>query len=193
MVCPDAERRLVFALSRYGGLRCPSEHLILTWNETDWAKNHRERTQAEGHNVETGVVFCALGGSYLYVSNVRLKSFRPIVQRAKLPCGLVLSDLRDTACTLLCADGVDPKTASVRLGHSDIKTTLTHYAHVVARMQEKAVQSFGRLYAATFSSPSGGPRPGLAEASGVSGRSFVARFCGPVAQRQSRGLIIPWL
>jgi len=28
--CPDAEWKLPFALSRYGGLRCPSEHLALT-------------------------------------------------------------------------------------------------------------------------------------------------------------------
>src|SRR4029077_7758246 len=29
--CPDAEWRLIVALSRYGGLRCPSEHLSLRW------------------------------------------------------------------------------------------------------------------------------------------------------------------
>jgi hypothetical protein len=29
--CPNAEWRLIFALSRFGGLRCPSEHLVLTW------------------------------------------------------------------------------------------------------------------------------------------------------------------
>lgn len=34
--CPDAQWRLLFALSRYGGLRCPSEHLGLTWRDIDW-------------------------------------------------------------------------------------------------------------------------------------------------------------
>jgi integrase len=34
--CPDCEWRLLFALSRYGGLRCPSEHLALTWDDVDW-------------------------------------------------------------------------------------------------------------------------------------------------------------
>jgi integrase len=34
--CPDAEWRLIFALSRYGGLRCPSEHLALKWSDIDW-------------------------------------------------------------------------------------------------------------------------------------------------------------
>jgi integrase len=34
--CPDAEWRLLFVLSRYGGLRCPSEHLALRWGDVDW-------------------------------------------------------------------------------------------------------------------------------------------------------------
>lgn len=34
--CPDAQWRLLFALSRYAGLRCPSEHLALTWGDIDW-------------------------------------------------------------------------------------------------------------------------------------------------------------
>ena len=34
--CPDSQWRLIFALSRYGGLRCPSEHLALRWGDVDW-------------------------------------------------------------------------------------------------------------------------------------------------------------
>ncbi len=33
--CPDNQRQLIFALSRYGGLRCPSEHLALRWCDVD--------------------------------------------------------------------------------------------------------------------------------------------------------------
>lgn len=36
--CPDAEWRLIVALGRFGGLRCPSEHLALTWGDVDWEK-----------------------------------------------------------------------------------------------------------------------------------------------------------
>ena len=36
--CPDAQWRLIFALSRYGGLRCPSEHLGLRWGDIDWKR-----------------------------------------------------------------------------------------------------------------------------------------------------------
>ena len=36
--CPDAQWRLLFALSRFGGLRCPSEHLGLRWGDVDWER-----------------------------------------------------------------------------------------------------------------------------------------------------------
>lgn len=34
--CPDAQWRAIFALCRYGGLRCPSEVLGLRWGDIDW-------------------------------------------------------------------------------------------------------------------------------------------------------------
>jgi integrase len=34
--CPDLQWRLLFALSRYGGLRCPSEHLALKFEDINW-------------------------------------------------------------------------------------------------------------------------------------------------------------
>ncbi len=37
--CPDAEWQLLFALSRFGGLRCPSEYLALEWTDIDWGHN----------------------------------------------------------------------------------------------------------------------------------------------------------
>lgn len=36
--CPDAEWRLIVALSRYGGVRCPSETLALRLDDVDWEK-----------------------------------------------------------------------------------------------------------------------------------------------------------
>jgi integrase len=48
--CPDAQWRLLFALSRYGGLRCPSEHLALTWGDVNW---DRDRFTVRSPKTET--------------------------------------------------------------------------------------------------------------------------------------------
>ncbi len=37
--CPDDEWRLLIALARYGGLRVPSEVILLRWQDIDWAKS----------------------------------------------------------------------------------------------------------------------------------------------------------
>lgn len=37
--CPNAEWRLLVALSRFGGVRVPSEALTLSWRDIDWAAN----------------------------------------------------------------------------------------------------------------------------------------------------------
>ena len=36
--CPDDEWRLIFALARYGGLRCPSELATLKWSDIHWER-----------------------------------------------------------------------------------------------------------------------------------------------------------
>ncbi len=36
--CPNPEWRVIVALGRYGGLRCPSETLTLKWADIDWEK-----------------------------------------------------------------------------------------------------------------------------------------------------------
>jgi integrase len=49
--CPDAQWRLIVALSRYGGLRCPSEHLALRWADVLWDKDrmHVQSPKTEHH------------------------------------------------------------------------------------------------------------------------------------------------
>ena len=34
--CPDWQWRTIFALARFGGLRCPSEVALLTWSDVHW-------------------------------------------------------------------------------------------------------------------------------------------------------------
>ena len=53
--CPDAHWRTVVALSRYAGLRCPSEHYLLRWGDINWERSrmvvHSPKTaRHEGHS-----------------------------------------------------------------------------------------------------------------------------------------------
>lgn len=52
MACPDAQWKLIFALCRFGGLRCPSELMELRWHDIDWEANkitvHSPKTAHHG-------------------------------------------------------------------------------------------------------------------------------------------------
>jgi integrase len=52
--CPDAEWRLIVALSRFGGLRCPSEHLTMGWADVDWEKNRFKVHSPKTEHLENG-------------------------------------------------------------------------------------------------------------------------------------------
>lgn len=52
--CPDAQWRLLFALSRFGGLRCPSEHLALRWSDVDWERNRVRVPSRKTEHLEGG-------------------------------------------------------------------------------------------------------------------------------------------
>ena len=53
--CPDSQWRLIFALARYGGLRCPSEILELKWSDIDWSKQEMlVRSEKTAHHVGQG-------------------------------------------------------------------------------------------------------------------------------------------
>src|SRR5262245_49155512 len=63
--CHCTQWQLVFALSRYGGLRCPSEHALLRWADIDWANNrftvHSPKTEHhDGHASRVVPIFAEL-------------------------------------------------------------------------------------------------------------------------------------
>jgi len=54
--CPDGEWRAIVALARYGGLRCPSELLALTWGDVRWAEGKfRVKSSKLEHTAGKGI------------------------------------------------------------------------------------------------------------------------------------------
>jgi integrase len=103
---------------------------------------HRKAMLAEGHI--SGPVFCNTVGGYLLQTDVRKRSFKPILRRAGLP-DVRLYDLRHTCATLLLLADVNAKVVSERLGHASITRTLDTYSHVLPTMQRKAADLLDQI------------------------------------------------
>ena len=77
-------------------------------------------------------------------NNLRSRSFARLLARAGLP-PMRVHDLRHAAATLLMAEGVSIKAISEMLGHSDVRTTLRIYAHVLPTAQDQAADAWDRM------------------------------------------------
>ena len=92
--CPDAQWRLIFALSRYGGLRCPSEHLALRWSDVDWQNSrivvHSSKTEHhERGESRVTPIFPEL-----------LPYLRDVFEQAEEGCEYVITRYRETNVNL---------------------------------------------------------------------------------------------
>jgi integrase len=107
-------------------------------------RQHRKRMLAEGH--PGPFVFCDTAGGPLRKSNFLRRSFKPLLAAAGLLPQLRFQDLRHTAATLLCSQGVHPKVVQERLGHAQISLTLDTYSHVLPSMQKEAARKLDDLF-----------------------------------------------
>jgi integrase len=86
-------------------------------------------------------VFSSQAGTPISVHNLHNRSWKPLLERAGLPAGTRMHDLRHSAATLLLSKGVAIKVISEMLGHADVSTTLSIYAHVLPDMQSIAADA----------------------------------------------------
>jgi integrase len=80
-----------------------------------------------------GLVFTSQVGTLINPSNLRRRSFEPLLQRAGLP-RIRFHDLRHTCATLLLSRNVHPKYVQELLGHATVAITLDTYSHVIPGM-----------------------------------------------------------
>jgi integrase len=89
---------------------------------------------------DCGLVFATEKGTLVNPSNLRKRSFAPLLSKAQLP-RIRFHDLRHTCATLLLARNVNPKIVSEMLGHATIAITLDTYSHVLPNMQDSATHA----------------------------------------------------
>lgn len=87
-------------------------------------------------------VFPAPGGGPVDYSNWRRRYWVPACAAAGLD-GVGFHDLRRAAATALVLQGVDMKTAQVRLGHADPRMTLAVYAQATSEADRSAADRLG--------------------------------------------------
>lgn len=152
---PDAEWRLMIGLARFGGLRCPSETLLLRWEDVDWERGtlqvHSPKTEHhEGHAVRVVPMFpelrpllldafeAAPEGAEYAITRYRDATqnvgthFRRIIKRAGVkPWPRLWQNLRASRESELMRD-YDLSTACAWIGNSPA-VAARHYAMSVDR------------------------------------------------------------
>lgn len=106
----------------------------------------RERLRAGDVWQDWGLIFTSEIGTPLDPSNVRNRSFYPLLQKAGLP-RIRFHDLRHTCATLLLSQGVHPKLVQEQLGHSEISMTLDTYSHIIGPMMDEVARTMDNLLA----------------------------------------------
>jgi integrase len=109
-------------------------------------RQKEERLRTPGWQ-DQGLVFTNTVGGHLNGTLVR-RTFADVLAEAGLP-HIRFHDLRHSMATIWLAMGVNPKVVQERLGHSDIKTTLNVYGHVLPGMQEDATHRYGEQFDGT--------------------------------------------
>jgi integrase len=161
--CPDVEWRMLFALSRWGGLRCPSEHLALRWGDVDWDRGrltvHASKTEHhEGGGIRQAPLFpelravlmegfaeAAEGAEFVITryrspaQNLRTRLQRIIKQAGLTPWPKLWQNLRSTRETEL-AETFPLHVVCAWIGNSR-PVAMRHYLQVTDEHFERAVQN----------------------------------------------------
>lgn len=160
--CPGTQWRLIFALCRFGGLRCPSEVLALRWQDVNWEQGriliHSCKTEHhEGHETRLIPMFPELrphllaafeeaepGSEYVITryrrANQNLRTtFEKIIKRAGLqPWPRLFQNLRSTRETEL-AESHPLHVVTAWIGNSKA-IAAKHYLQIRDEDFERAAQ-----------------------------------------------------
>jgi integrase len=91
------------------------------------------------------LVFASSTGTPFQRRNLHRRHMIPVLEVAELDKTLFLYCLRHTFATLALANGLDPKEASMMMGHSSVAFTQDKYQHVLPSMREATSHKLEKL------------------------------------------------
>jgi len=159
--CPDSEWRLTFALTRFGGLRCPSELLRLRLCDIDWERErflvHSPKTEHQGKASRWVPIFPELrpyleaaweaaepGQEYFIGEDRDVSYFRyrlkTIIRRAGLDVWPKLYQNLRSSCQTELEERFPSHVVCAWLGNS-VKVAHKHYLQVTDEHFEQALQN----------------------------------------------------
>jgi integrase len=106
------------------------------------ARQAEEKLKAGGVYQDQGLVFAGGIGNLINPSNLRQRSFAPLLKRAGLP-RITFNDLRHTCASLLFSKNVHPKFVQELMGHASVAITLDTYSHMLPGMGGEAADAIG--------------------------------------------------
>ena len=117
----------------------------LTQRAVEALRSHRKRQLEEklrvgGLYLDQGLVSAGEAGGFINPSNLRQRSFAPLLERAGLP-QITFHDLRHTCASLLFQRNVHPKFVQELLGHASVAITLDTYSHMLPGMGGQAADA----------------------------------------------------
>jgi integrase len=105
--------------------------------------NQRKQLLASGKQNLLNLLYPTDSGGYYWGASVS-RAFTVFAR--KVGFTITFHGLRHTGATFLLESGVDPKTVSERLGHSDVAFTMNIYGHVTKKMKDRSANTLNRLF-----------------------------------------------
>jgi integrase len=121
--------------------------LRLTQKAANALRSHRasqaqEKLRAGSLYRDEDLVFAGEGGGFLNPSNLRQRSFAPLLKRPGL-AQTTFHDLRHTCASLFFQQNIHPKFVQGLLGHASVAITLDTYSHMLPGMCGEVAEAMG--------------------------------------------------
>ena len=91
---------------------------------------------------DQNLVFAGFNGGLINPSNLRQRSFKPLLKCAGLP-QITFNYLRHTCASLLFQRNVHPKLVQELWGHASVAITFDTYSHMLPGMGSEAADAIG--------------------------------------------------